>query len=135
MKQINFVEEIRYRNTEAGITLKIELFYAGNHSTVSAKVDCGATVCLFSHEDGLDLGIPIEQGIPKRLNGLTGSLDAFGHEVTVQIGSITFQSTVYFAKYPGLPRNLFGLQGGLRNLKLGLVDYDNMLYFSPYDAT
>ncbi|NOT60112.1 MAG: hypothetical protein HOP19_07790 [Acidobacteria bacterium] len=135
MKQINYSEEIRYRDDETGIPIEIELFYAGNHVTVTAKVDCGSAVCLFSNEDGHDLGIPVEQGIPKRLSGLTGSLDAFGHEVVIQIGTITFQSTVYFAKHLGLPRNLFGLQGGLRNCKVGLIDYDNMLYLSPYDAT
>jgi hypothetical protein len=96
-------------------------------------VDCGASVCLFSHEDGLDLGIPIEQGIPLRLHGLTGSLDAYGHEVTLQTGDIAFQSLVYFAKYPGLQRNLLGRQGWLRNLRFAVIDYDNLLYLSPYD--
>lgn len=39
-----------------------------------------------------------------------------------------------FAKYPGLQRNLLGRQGWLRNLRLGLIDYDNLLYLSAYDA-
>ena len=44
------------------------------------------------------------------------------------------QSVVYFAKYPGLPRNLLGRQGWLRNLRLGVIDYDNLLYLSHYSA-
>ena len=56
------------------------------------------------------------------------------HEVTLQTCGIAFQSFVYFAKYPGLQRNLLGRQGGLRNLKVGLIDYDNLLYLSAYDS-
>jgi len=80
------------------------------------------------------LGIPIEQGIPIRLGGLAGSLDAFGHEVTLQTGDIAFQSLVYFAKYPGLQRNLLGRRGWLRNLRLAVIDYDNLLYLSEYGS-
>ncbi|MFN0108030.1 MAG: hypothetical protein ACKVZH_04185 [Blastocatellia bacterium] len=65
---------------------------------------------------------------------MAGSLDAFGHEVTLQTGEIAFQSVVYFAKYPNVPRNLLGRQGWLRNLKLGLIDYDNLLYLSGYGS-
>ncbi|MGH9766941.1 MAG: hypothetical protein ACREAB_05840 [Blastocatellia bacterium] len=61
-------------------------------------------------------------------------LEAFGHEVTLQTGQLVFQSTVYFAKYHGLPRNLLGRRGWLRNLRLALIDYDNLLYLSDYDS-
>lgn len=133
MKQLNFQREIFYKEREEGIPIQITLTYAGTSIDVTAKVDTGAAVCLFAHEDGLDLGISIEQGIPKRLGSLTGSLDAFGHEVTLQMGDIAFQSIVYFAKYPGLQRNLLGRQGWLRNLRLAVIDYDNVLYLSAYD--
>jgi hypothetical protein len=134
MKQLNFAEEYRYRDDAEGIPVRVLLTYGGQTVRVAAKVDTGAAVCLFSHEDGLDLGLPIEQGVAKRLGGLTGTIDAFGHEVTLQTGDIAFQSLVYFAKYPGLPRNLLGRQGWLRNLRLGLIDYDNLLYLSAYDS-
>lgn len=133
MHQLNFAKAYPYKEDEAGIPLEIRLSYAVTSIEVTAKVDCGASVCLFSHEDGLDLGIPIEQGMPLRLNGLAGSLDAYGHEVTLQTGDIAFQSLVYFAKYPGLQRNLLGRQGWLRNLRLAVIDYDNVLYLSAYD--
>ncbi len=134
MTQLNFAEEHRYKDDDKGIPIQVRLTYAGTTIEVTAKVDPGAAVCLFTHEDGLDLGIPIEQGIPIRLGGLAGSLDAFGHEVTLQTGAISFQSFVYFAKYPNVPRNLLGRQGWLRNLKLGLIDYDNLLYLSAYGS-
>jgi len=134
MKQLTFDQEHRYPDDEEGISISVNLSYGGKTYRVDAKVDPGAAVCLFSHEVGLKLGIPIEQGVPQRLGGLTGSLDAFGHEVTLQTGDVAFQSLVYFAKYPGLQRNLLGRRGWLRNLKLAIVDYDSLLYLSAYDS-
>lgn len=64
MKQLHFTQEIRYRDSDEGIPVQVTLSYAGTSLDVTAKVDCGAAVCLFTHEDGLDLGVPIEQGIP-----------------------------------------------------------------------
>jgi len=134
MKQITFDQEHRYPDDEEGISISIKLTYGDESFRVDAKVDPGAAVCLFSHEVGLKLGVPIEQGIPIKLGGLTGSLDAFGHELTLQTGNIAFQSIVYFARHPNLPRNLLGRQGWLRNLKLGVIDYDNLLYLSAYGS-
>jgi hypothetical protein len=134
MKQLTFEQEHRYPDDEEGISISIKLAYGDETLRVDAKVDPGAAICLFSHEIGLKLGVPIEQGIPIKLGGLTSSLDAFGHEVTLQTGNIAFQSFVYFAKHPDLPRNLLGRQGWLRNLKLGLIDYDNLLYLGAYGS-
>lgn len=133
MKTLTFSQERRYKDDDQGIPLSIKVTYGAITIRVQAKADTGAAVCLFSYEDGLDLGIPIEQGIPLRLNGLAGSLEAYGHEVILQTGDIAFQSLVYFAKYPGLQRNLLGRQGWLRNLRLAVIDYDNLLYLSAYD--
>lgn len=134
MLQLTFDEEFRYEDDEHGIPLSVTLTYGDQTVRADAKVDPGAIVCLFRHEVGVALGVPIEQGIPIRLGGMAGSLEAFGHEVTLQTGQLVFQSLVYFAKYPGLPRNLLGRRGWLRNLRLGLIDYDNLLYLSAYDS-
>ncbi len=134
MTQLDFAQEYRYPDDEEGIGISINLAYGNQTFRVDAKVDPGSAVCLFSHEVGLKLGISIEQGVPIRLGGLSGSLEAFGHEVILQTGDIAFQSLVYFAKYPGLQRNLLGRQGWLRNLRLGVIDYDNLLYLSAYDS-
>lgn len=134
MTQLTFDEEYRYKDDEEGISLSVILTYGNQTVLTDAKVDPGSAVCLFSNEVGVALGIPIEQGDPIKLGGLAGSLDAFGHEVTLQTGELVFQSIVYFAKYPGLERNLLGRRGWLRNLRLGLIDYDNLLYLSDYDS-
>lgn len=110
------------------------LSYGATDILVSAKVDTGAQVCLFSYEDGLKLGIPIEQGIFAGLYSLGGTIEAFGHEVTIQTGELAFYSLAYFAKYPELPRNILGRQGWLRSLRMAVIDYDNLLYLSAYDS-
>jgi len=134
MKQLTFAEELPYEDDEDGIPISVVLTYGDKTIRTDAKVDPGAAVCLFSYEDGFDLNVPIEQGIPITLGGLTGTLEAFGHEVTLQTGHLVFQSIVYFSKYPNLPRNLLGRRGWLRNPRMGLIDYDNLLYLSAYDS-
>lgn len=132
--QLSFNEELKYDDNPAGITIFVSLGYAGKNLRVEAKVDPGAEVCLFTHDVARRLGIAVESGIPIALSTLTDPLEAFGHEVTLQTCEMVFQSTVYFAKYPNLPRNILGRQGWLRKLKLAVIDYDNMLYLSEYDS-
>ena len=83
--QLSFTEEFDYDDDPFGITIPVMLSYGATDILVSAKVDTGAQVCLFSHEDGLKLGIPIEQGLFTKLDSLGGPLEAFGHEVTIHI--------------------------------------------------
>lgn len=60
-------------------------------------------------------------------------MEAFGHEVVLQTCGMAFPSFVYFAKYPGLQRNLLGRRGWLRQLRIGIVDYDSLICLSRYD--
>lgn len=101
---------------------------------VAAKVDTGVQVCLFAQEVGLRLGLAVEQGTPIVLSSISGSMDAFGHDIFLQAGELAFESRVYFAKYPGLPRNVLGREGWLRNLRMAVIDYDSLLYLSAYDS-
>jgi hypothetical protein len=132
--QLSFTEEFHYTDDLSGISIPVVLSYGDKSRRVQAKVDTGGEVCLFSREDGMLLDVPIELGIPITLSSLGGDVEAFGHEVLLQTGNLIFQSIVYFAKYPGLPRNILGRRGWLRNLKLAVVDYDNLLYLSAYDS-
>jgi hypothetical protein len=132
--QLTFTEEFVYDDDPSGVTLPVILSYGAADIPVSAKVDTGAQVCLFSHEDGLKLGIPIEQGLFARLDSLGGTIEAYGHEVTIQTGELAFYSLAFFANYPGLSRNILGRQGWLRNLRMALIDYDNLLYLNAYDS-
>ncbi len=132
--QLSFTDEIAYDDDPQGITIFVALGYGEKTERVEAKVDPGAEVCLFTNEVGRRLGVPIERGVPIVLHTLSGSLETFGHTVTLQTCGMVFESLVYFAKYPNLPRNLLGRQGWLRKLKLAILDYDNRLYLGAYDA-
>lgn len=132
--QLNFTETLRYDEDAAGIKLYTTLHYQGQTERIKALVDTGASVCLFANEVGRRLGIVVEQGLPHTLDSLGGPVESFGHEVVLQTGELVFQSMVYFAKYPGLPRNFLGRRGWLRNLKLAIVDYDNLLYLGAYET-
>jgi hypothetical protein len=132
---LSFAEEFRYDDSLVGISIPVTLHYGEKSLRSQAKVDTGAEVCLFMQEHALALGLPLEQGLPIVLAGLGGSIEAFGHEVILQTGNIAFQTTVYFAKHPGLSRNLLGRRGWLRNLKLAVIDYDCLLYLNAYDSS
>lgn len=131
--QITNPEVFNYPDHADGITLTVQLSAGGHSVEALAKVDCGAGVCLFSREIGAHLGLVIEQGVYIILRTLSGPIEAFGHEVRLETGALTVDSVVYFAKHPGLPRNFLGRQGWLRNVRLGLVDYENLLYLAKYE--
>ena len=132
-EQLTFAEIYRYSDKGPGITIPVTLQCGGLSYGTFAKVDTGADVCLFSREIGEDLGLIIENGILLELDSLSGTVEAFGHEVTLQTYDMAFISFVYFAKHPGLRRNLLGRQGWLRQLRIGIVDYENLIYLNRYD--
>ena len=47
---LTFTGEYRYRDDPSGITIPVTLGYGGQSLIVTAKVDTGADVCLFSFE-------------------------------------------------------------------------------------
>ncbi|MEP7339317.1 MAG: hypothetical protein ABI977_16390 [Acidobacteriota bacterium] len=129
-----FEESFNYPDHNDGIVIPATLKSGPRIHITSAVVDCGGGVCLFSREVGDLLGLDIEQGEYKRLRTLTGGLDSFGHEVSVKALNIVLDSTIYFAREKGLPRNILGRQGWLRKLRFGLVEYDNLIYLGRHDA-
>lgn len=131
-EHLSFADVYRYSDDESGITLPVVLHHGGLTYITSAKVDTGSEVCLFSREVGEGLGLIIEDGMLLELNSLNGTMQAFGHEVLLQTGDLAFTSFVYFSKYP-VRRNLLGRQGWLRQLRIAIVDYDNLIYLSRYD--
>lgn len=123
-----------YADDSDGILIPVSLQHADIFQKTSAYIDTGASVCLFSREIGEILGLDIEQGSYKRLGTLSGGLDAFGHEVGIQVLDIAISSMVYFAGDYSLPRNLLGRTGWLNKLRFGLIDYDQLVYLSRYDG-
>lgn len=78
------------------------------------------------------LGLAIESGHRIVLDSLAGAVVAYGHSVTLETLGLEFDSIIYFAELYGLRRNLLGRAGWLQKVRLGIVDYDAVLYLSPY---
>jgi hypothetical protein len=55
VKELRFEYEYQYKDSADGIMLPVRLSHNGRIVNTTAKVDPGATVCLVSREDGLDL--------------------------------------------------------------------------------
>jgi len=51
--------------------------------SLNAKVDTGATYCIFERKVGLSLGLNIEDGLEQPISTATGRLMTYGHEVTL----------------------------------------------------
>jgi hypothetical protein len=131
--QLQFTEIITYSGLESGITLPVSLTFGGIMYRAMAKLDPGAEVCLFSREIAEFLEIDVESGAPIVLGSSvsTGTMQAYGHEVTMQIGGINLDIMVYFARDYGLP-NLVGRRGWLPRVIVGIVDYEQKVLLALY---
>ena len=129
---LTFDLHYRYNDLRTGIEIPATLKLGHEVVFCQAKVDPGAQVCLFKRDLGETLGLEIESGYPIELDTLGGALRAYGHAVTLHTLGLEFDSLVYFAADYGLPRNLLGREGWLQKVRFAVVDYDAVLYLSPY---
>ena len=98
-----------------------------------AAVDTGSTFCIFDRMYGETLGLQIESGLEQRIVTATGSFYCYGHEVTVSVFDLEWQAVVYFAEADDFSINVVGRVGFLDRLKIGIVDYEQLLYLGIYD--
>ena len=115
------------------ITIEIDLISRGLHVTVGAKIDSGSKFCIFQPRYAEWLGLDLTSGIPEKIRTAAGSFPAYGHEVTLQVGDLQWDTTVYFAEPEDFPVNVVGRIGFLDHLQIGLVDYERQLYLGPYE--
>ena len=132
--KLEFEKLIRYDAGEAGISVKVELRLGRDSIGFEAKVDTGASFCVFERSRGEEIGIEIETGLRNRVGTATGSFHVFGHQVTLVIVDYEFDAMVYFAEDENFNRNVLGRRGGLENLKVGIIDYDGKFYLSRYES-
>ena len=106
--------------------------YNGKTIDFEAKIDTGATECVFERKHAERLGIDVESGEFIRFNTAAGNFDAYAHEVVLSVLEIETFSRVCFAKEESFTRNVLGRQGWLDRVKLGLIDYEGKLLLSVY---
>lgn len=118
---------------EDEITIPISVISGEYYADVSAKLDTGSKYCVLqpSYADLLELDLTA--GVPQKLRTVTGTFYAYGHEVIVSVFNLSWQATVYFAEAETFPVNVVGRVGFLDQLRIALIDYDQILYASHYE--
>lgn len=130
---LEFGSRLRYDPGRTSITLDVWLTLGDARVPAVAKLDTGASQCIFRREVGEGLGLDVESGERSQIGTVMGSFTAYGHEVRIEAGGIELDTIVYFAAHFDMPRNVLGRRGWMDRLKLGIVDYDGPLYVSRYD--
>ena len=133
--QLRFSLQHRYDTRQNGITVDVILSLAERKRRVVAKVDTGASFCIFQREYGESLGLQVESGQPEWLGTATGRFRAYGHRVTLRTLEIEFETMVYFAEDNTFSRNVLGQRGWLDHVQIGIVDYEGLLYLSDYNQS
>jgi len=125
--QLTFQHLLLYDPAKEGITVDLQLRLDSKAASVEAKIDTGASYCIFQRKVGESLGLDIESGLPLKISTVTGSFLAFGHTVTLSLLDYNFDS---FAVSESFPRNVLGRHGWLELL---IVDYDGKLFLNSYN--
>lgn len=111
LHQLHFAIKERFRTTHAGIIIPFSLTLNGATAFGRAKIDTGSKYCLFQRELAEELGLEVEDGLPVRLNTLTGDFTAHAHTVMLNTFEISFESTVLLTAGYGTNRNILGRRG------------------------
>jgi hypothetical protein len=98
-----------------------------------ARLDAGAAYCVFERRYAEELGLDVESGRPQGFRTMVGSFVAYEHEVAVHTLGIEFLAIVFFAQDAAFNRNFLGRSGWLDRLRIGIIDYDRVLFLSAYD--
>jgi voltage-gated potassium channel Kch len=130
--ELSFERLIQYDPGQPGITIDAEIRLLEKRVTIAARVDTGASYCIFERKHGEALGLDIESGLMQPISTATGRFITYGHEVTLVVAGFDFDSIVYFAADVGFARNVLGRHGWLDRISLGIVDYEGKLLLSLY---
>ncbi|MFN7926192.1 MAG: hypothetical protein U0Q16_39200 [Bryobacteraceae bacterium] len=132
-RSIQFAKYLHYRAT-GGIDVPVELCAGRQRVELVARLDTGAAYCIFEGRYAEELGLDLASGRVQRFRTMAGSFEAYEHEITIHTIGIEFTSFVFFARDKGFNRNFLGRSGWLDRIRLGIVDYDQLLLLSPYDS-
>lgn len=131
---LGFSDRLNYSSYDE-ITVEI-LLSSGleTHVAIDAKVDTGSKFCIFQPRYAFLLGFDLEAGVRERIRTAAGHFIAYGHEVTLTVADIEWDTVVYFAEMETFAINVVGRVGFLDHLRVGLVDYEQLLYVGPFES-
>ena len=128
-----FYTKHSYDTTKDGITVPVELTDGTNIVQVDAKLDTGASLCIFERAYGEMLGLDVEDGTPIIVSTANSMFQVFGHSLTMTALGFQFDVMVYFAADESIRRSVLGRGGFIDQLRLCLIEHDGELYISKYD--
>jgi hypothetical protein len=132
--ELRFDTEYAYPTGDVGILVPVRLSLGDQFIDFDARLDTGASFCIFNRAYGETLGLNIEAGEPVLVGTATGAFDARGHTLTLTTLGHSFDAVIYFALDPAFRRNVLGRRGWLDRVRLGLIDYEGKLYLSKYES-
>ena len=130
---LEFTHLVEYDAGQSGISLEISAKLVGREVAISAKIDTGASDCIFARRHGEQLGLDIERGDVVYIGTATGSFKTYRHPVTLNVLDYDFDVRVCFAADEYFSRDVLGRHGFLDRVRLGLIDYEGKLYLSEYN--
>ena len=123
-----------YADALDGIEVPITLCIGRQSVDLLAKLDTGAAHCIFERKYAEILGVDVDSGRLQHFRTVAGSFAAYQHELTIQTLGIEFSAVVFFAQDSTFNRNFLGRSGWLDRLRVAIVDYDRLLFVSPYQS-
>ena len=102
--------------------------------TLEAKLDTGSDLCVFNRIYADLLNLELESGTAQSIRTASGSFLTYGHELKISVKDLEWEATVYFAEPADFPVNVVGRKGFLDHLRLGVIDYDQVLYLADYNS-
>jgi hypothetical protein len=133
VESLSFDEIHFYDTLKTGITVSVILKFGDELVDFEAKIDSGASFCIFERKHAERLELDVESGEEIRISTATNYFSAYKHELRLSVMNIETVSTVYFAKEESFTRNVLSRQGFLDRVKLGLIDYEGKLLLSEYN--
>jgi hypothetical protein len=130
--RLSFSKLLNYDAGQPGITVPVNLSLNQAQVSCVAKVDTGASLCVFARSHGERLGLDVADGLRQIIGTVTGSFVVYLHEVDFSVAGLEFSAFVGFAEDETFKRNVLGRRGFLEQVTLGLVDYEGKLYLSRY---
>lgn len=134
---LTFNEQINYSDNEQGINFDVVLSTNDNNFvSVTVKLDTGSTFCIFQRKYAEALGLEVEKGTQEFIRTAKGNFTAYGHTInTINMNfyNMEWTAAIYFAQDESFPVNVVGRAGFLNFIKIGLVDYEQLLYVTPYN--
>lgn len=106
--QLSSRERHKYEKSESGLAMRTILSTGQRTVNCVARIDTGATACLFQRELAELLELDLEGGHHIVLATLAGTLPAWGHEVTLQTFNLALYTTVSALLHPEVGLRLNG---------------------------